>query len=556
MAEDSPGVTAGGGRLQNSSLWCHAVILLVALLSFMPKAINSLEGLDYRSHLTWNIGFGEALRAGALYPRWLRDVNQGDGDPLFVFYGPVFSYVAALFSWKLSVLTSVKLAAFLFWWGAGAAMFVCARQWLCRRASLLVALLYLLMPHHLHDLYGRAAYAELGQFVWAPLIVRRVARLEHAGPRNVILLGVCLAGAILTHLLTALIMFYMLAAAGVILLIRARPAAWKLLAAAVCSLGLSAVYLVPAIAERRFINPYFLESLWNYRTFLPWGSMHNWAWWLDVGIVLLFAVQGYAALRTACGSVASERLRRVELWLLAAGAAALFMTLPVSEFAWRLPGLRYVMFPARWLLVPCLVAALVAGLQFERENLPGKAWRAAVVLAIAANLFLSGAHWKNRAEQALRRGPDWKQGAAVVDDARYRSEFTAPPIWVPNPEQRFRLPQNTSPSGPAVALLQGSGSARVKEWSPNLRQIELELEAPALVELRTFYFPGWGCVLDSAEVPLEISAQGRLQIAAPVGAHQLICRFSDTPDRTAGARISLVAALAAVYIFARSPRGS
>ena len=554
MAKDLQSPTTRSSSLESSSLWCHAIIFLFALLSFMPKAMFYLEGLDSRSHLSWNIGFGEALRAGALYPRWLRDVNQGDGDPLFVFYGPVFSYLTSLFSWKLNILTSVKLAAFVFWWGAGAAMFVCARQWLGRRASLLAALAYLLMPHHLYDLYGRAALAELGQFIWAPLIVRRVARLADAGSRNVILLAACLAGALLTHLVTALILFYFLAAAGVVLLFRARPAAWKLLAAALGSLGLSAVYLLPAVLERRFINPFFLETRWNYRTYLPWGSMHHWSWGLDVGLGLLLGVQGYAVLRMARGSEASERFRRIECWLLIASGVALFMTLPLSAPAWHLPGVAYVMFPVRWLLISCLAAALVAGFQFERRNLPGGTWRAAVVLAFAANLFLSGAHWKDRAEMALHSGPDWKQAGPAIEEARYKTEFTTPPVWVPNPKQRFKMPLNPSASGPDAELLQGSGTARATEWAPNFRQVELALETPALVELRTFYFPGWGCTLDSAAIPLQISAKGRLQIAAQAGAHLLSCRFSNTSDRTAGAIISLLSALAAAIIFARSSR--
>ena len=155
---------------------------------------------------------------------------------------------------------------------------------------------------------------------------------------------------------------------------------------------------------------------------------------------------------------------------------------------------------------------------------------------------------------ALHSGPDWKQAGPAIEEARYKTEFTTPPVWVPNPEQRFKMSPNSSPSGPAAELLEGSGNFRVMEWAPNFRQVELALETPALIELRTFYFPGWGCALDSAAIPLQISAKGRLQIAAQAGAHLLSCRFSNTPDRKAGAIISLLSALAAAIIFARSSR--
>lgn len=553
MAEDSAGTRFRGEYFENSSFACHAVIFFAALLSFLPEVFYT-SGYDHVNHLSWSFGFGETLRAGALYPRWLRDINQGDGGPLFVFYGPVFYYVTALFSWKFSVLASVKLAVFFLWWGAGAAMFVCARQWLGRTASLLAALVYLLLPYRFYALYRSAVFAELSQYVWVPLILRRFARLGSGGQRNVILLGACLAGAIVTHLVTALILFYFLIAAGVILLVRHRPSAWQLLAAALWSLGFSAVYLLPALAERAFINPFLLDTLWNFERKFRLDLGHLWTLSIFSGLVLLIGVQGYGIFRNPAGSQPGRWLRRPEPWLLGAAAAALFMLTPLSQLAWRLPGLAYVMFPLRWLLVPCVVAALLAGFQFERKNSAGRLWRAALLIAVVANLILSGVEWRNAAKLALTNGPDWTQAARVLATARYHTEFTAPPAWVPNPQQRFTFDRDPALAGSPLSLLQGSGASRVQEWSPISRRIALQLASPALVELRTFYYPGWGCTLDSAQLPLEVSARGRLQVAAPAGAHQLTCNFSNTGDRTAGAAISLLSAFAALLVFARSSR--
>src|SRR5712692_1268397 len=92
------------GEQKDHSRLFLLLLTSVSVLSFLPAAIDFLHGDDVWQHLAWNYGFLEDLRSGSFYPRWLASVNGGEGSPVFVFYGPLFSYVTAAFSWKLGVL--------------------------------------------------------------------------------------------------------------------------------------------------------------------------------------------------------------------------------------------------------------------------------------------------------------------------------------------------------------------------------------------------------------------------------------------------------------------
>jgi hypothetical protein len=562
MEQNSGAAAMQGGRIEGSGLRGHALLFAVALLAFLPAGLYFPDGYDALSHLCWNTGFGEVLRSGTFYPRWLPEVNQGDGGPLFIFYGPLFSYLVAAFSWALGPLQGLKLATFLIWWGAGAAMFLCAREFLGREAGLVTALAYLLFPYHVYDLYRRAGFPELSQFVWLPLILLCLARLNRGGPRPVLALAACIAGSLATHLVTAALILYLLAAAGAILLFRARPVALRLLVATVLGILLAGVYLVPAFWERGFIDPFSLLTRWNFRyhllfvkpppTLPPFSSV--WMIRLDVGLVLLILTAGLAVSRLQAGPHSFITVATLRRWSLALCALTVFMTLPVSLPLWSLPGISYLMFPLRWHLLGCFGGSFLLGIWYQQWREAAMPWKKslAVGVVVVLNLLLSAIFPVERLELFHKEGADWRLGAAVLRDVRFRSELTAPPRWIPNIEERLMHAPSLTPADPPVAVESGRGKAEISSWLPSQRDVLLDFETPGAVELRTFYYPAWTCSVDGREVTVEVSSKGRLQVAVPAGQHTLSCRFSKTPDRTLGERISLLTLLAALVVLARN----
>ncbi len=555
-------------RVERSPSLCFLLLLILAVIGFLPASIDFLHGHDALGHLVWNIEFLEVLRAGTLYPRWLPDMNQGDGSPFFVFYSPLFSYITAAFSWKLGVIQGMKIASFLFWWGSGVAMFICARRWLSRPASLATALVYLFLPYHVYDLHVRAALAELGQFLWLPLIVLALDKLQRGGMTSVAALAFCVAGAILTHLVTAVIFLYLLAAIGFLALFRSRPFGAKIIIAIAWGLVLSSVYLLPAFWERRFINPVlFLTGHADYSAnflFSPANTPYQKAallWALVQAALLtpLLLVCGLTSLDKNSDFANAEMVSTLRYRWLTLGVLAVFMMLPFSAFLWKLPGLRYLIFPWRWLLVGSFAASLLAGLQSSLLQHTRPIWRAATLIILAANLCLAAVAWSHRMAQGLVHNHDWYRNSAVLENVKYRSEPNSPPKWVPRVEERLVLSEKARNYGtglePPATVVEGSGTTEILEWAPNKRQVTLEARTPVVVSLRTFYFPGWKCQLDGETVPIEISPEGRIAVSVPAGYYHLLsCAFSNTPVRTLGRRISLMGLLAAFFAVVLSPR--
>lgn len=517
----------------------------MAVLSYLPAWIDFLHGHDTWSHLSWNLGFSSVLQEGIPYPRWLPDVNQGEGGPLFFYYGPLFSYAVALVTPAVGVVTGMKIAAFLFWWGSAAVVFVCARPRMGNAAATGAALTYLLLPYHLYDLYERGALAELTQFVWLPLIFCGALRVqERKRWSDLAIIAIVVAASILSHAVTACIFLYLIGVYCLWLFRKDRGAALRIAAAVGLGLMLASVYLLPAIAYRPYINPSFLQDHWNYRNNLLFSEPANAAtaatqtWTLRQVILLALLLGSLALFRNKVAPANTINRGEQGAWL-AVGSLAIFMTVPLSQPLWELPGLRYVMFPMRWLVLGSLAASFLVGLALAGWRKPGWA-RILVISAIGLNFLLAGGIWGRRMAEALQHTHPWQQDASLIAAARFRSEITAPPAWVPSFEQRLLHPEQFTSGDLALILPPAAGRIKVTEWQPYARSLRVETESPATVELRTFYFPAWKCHSAGRDTPLQPSARGRIMVAVAPGASVLTCRFTRMPLEVLGGYLSMV----------------
>ena len=66
-----------------TSVLTHAVIVL-----FNVAELN----WDLEVHFAWSTQFSEAFWSGNLYPRWMPLGNSGLGEPVTMFYSPLFYY--------------------------------------------------------------------------------------------------------------------------------------------------------------------------------------------------------------------------------------------------------------------------------------------------------------------------------------------------------------------------------------------------------------------------------------------------------------------------------
>lgn len=568
-----------------------AAALLIGLLAALPLLGGMLrgaipEGGDTLLHLYRAVQLDALIQEGVIYSRWAPDLAYGYGYPLFNYYAPLAYYLVELFHLLGVSLVTAFLAAFAAAF-VGAALFTYAwvRNIFGQVAGLVASAAYTFSPYLLIDGFRRGALAELVALALLPLILWAFHLLvrDRRWFHGLIAL-LAYTALILTHNISALIFTPLLLAYAWMVGISRAPAGrrrWLVglrlalpsLGVVVLSLGVSAFYWLPALAEQDLvrISQAFGPEHFNYATnFLDLGELLALPFVADprlvqqdaplaIGLVALFlALLGLAA----SGRYRADPAKAGHMFLAALVVLiGLFMTLPLSRFIWDgLPLLPFVQFPWRFLGLVSLFLALLAG--------AGVAWLVAsdrrpwlrlalpaLVIGLAALYALP---WEY--VDMVESPPATIAGAA--DFARQSGALgttstgeylpvavsQSPAATRPGfPEDDRRLDPETLPDG--ARLL----AAR---YRPLAYELTLDSPAPFTATFNTFFFEGWRGTIDGRPVDLRASGpSGLIGLDVPAGRHEIAIRFASTDARDLAAAISWISLLLAVpflFFFRRS----
>ena len=390
------------------------LILLLALSLFALAPLLS-PGYFFNAHdadhsVFFLVEFDRAIRDGILWPRWGPDHAMGYGYPIWIVYAPLAYFVAEGFHLLgLGLTAAVKATFALSFLFGGWGMFVLLRRWFGRNAlglaaALVGGLIYVYAPYHLLTIYVRAAFAEFCAMAWFPWVLLAFSDLvDSTGDRNrslrsVALAALALAGLVLTHTGTILIFTPLLAVYLGFALVRrafrlARPRkeesassdrAWwrdlggsilRLVAAGALAGGLAAIFLLPAVAEQRFVSQEFwLGNTYNYQRHFVFPSQFLDTFWgygysddptgPNDGMSFQLGVIGVGLALTAAAAGLRRRApqRSTTAFFLAALLAILFMMTPLARPLWDAVGLLAVLqFPWRMLSIASLCLAVLSG---------------------------------------------------------------------------------------------------------------------------------------------------------------------------------------------------
>ena len=494
-----------GDKLTETRWAPWLAILLFALLLTLPAILSPLKLHDsFWIDWVWVDQFGDQLRQGQIYPRWLPAAHDGLGSPVFYYYPPLSFYPAGLLAALGMTPGAAIVATFgLAFAGSGAAMYLWARGW--TEHPLAASLFFMAAPYHLADFYGRGALAETTAIAFIPLLALGLKRVSAGkGPA---LAAFAYAAMIATHLPLALLASLFLAAPYALLLAKGRPRALLPFAAPLAlGVALSAIYLLPAL----MLEPYRDAAvLWSHEVLRPdhWLLLAHWGAPLDG--MRLIALKAIAAIALPALVVA---WRWRPLWSVYAILCCLAVA-GLIPFFWDLPLIRSVQFPFRAL--PFAEFGLATAL----ARVPPGGGRLAALLALPA-LALSTTF-------LLAPAPD---GAPV-----------APAELARHPEVPENLPPGARPySWPSRWALDLAAAHRAP-----VRQGAVTIEP-------VFYFPAWRVACAGGEVPaFPDPATGLL-------AHRgesCTLRLAWTGPERAGAAISLLALLILLaLIFRPRPR--
>jgi hypothetical protein len=524
------------------------VIFGLATVVMMPIFGHGLPPVDDAFvHYRWASGFIDALREGSLYPRWLGNPNAGAGSPAMLYYPPFPFYVEAGFYLLTgNVLKAIALGCWLALALSGITMYAFARSLLSHRVSLLAAVLYLLAPYHLLDLYQRASLSEFWAFAWVPLVLYAIHRVATGGDwRAVTLLAVGYGLLLLTHVLTAFATTLILPI-YVLFITRDWRRIGKSVAGLALGVGLSAIFVAPLVLERDYVRLHRIhrEKFTMYFLIenlpaaleadpLPPGREPEFFYqypdyfFYEANVVIFIFMLALISIPIWRRQSNESRVARA-IW--AVTLLSLLMTTRISEPVWRvIPGLPYMQFPFRWLLLASTGMALLSAAAFSLAARRGRsrtAYGGVIVLLLALNLIVTtfAVVRQQRGEQAI---PKEVSGLEVPE---YR-----PRSWNYKDSQESNIE--------AVVVSSGEASVQAIDASGASQSYAINAITESMLGFRTLYFPGWIARLDGNPIEMGPNQQGHIQILVEAGEHLLTLNFEDTWPRRAGKLISALCVL-------------
>lgn len=549
--------------------WCvrHPIltdfIILFSSAFFILSPLTQFGapgGHDHYFHLSRVAELDWLIRDGYYYGRWTPDFNYGFGYPLFNFYPLVIYYVAQPFrALGLSVLDALNWVIVIGTLLSGLLMYLFGKTFWGRYGGLVCAVAYMYAPYRILTLYVRGAIPEMFAMTFLPLIFWSVYHAVRTKRTIYLVAGAIGFGLLVpSHNVTAVFFtICLIAYCGFILLEHVfstgyhwnnvlRPLSALILMGAL-GVGLSAIYWLPAMAEKQFVAaqnlytgyhdvakhfvylPQFFSRAWGYGGSGE-GPDDDMSFQLGLEHVLL-AVLSAAVVFWRWRQ--APRQRNHTIFYLGMVLCLMFAMTSKSLVFWRtLPLVAFISFPWRLLSLTAFALSFLCGgimlISFDERFRFGN--RIVQLLVIAAILALTVGYC--RPKTILPLGDEHFSRAAMRQTYGTALNDEYSPIWSGNYEDQI---QNSE-------IQISAGEADITGLRTTMLSYHFVVTAatPATLRIGMLYFPGWHAYQDGERIPLIPEKNtGLLSFTVAQGIHMLDIRFEDTFIRKVGQYLSL-----------------
>jgi len=466
----------------------------------------------------------------------------------------------------IPVATAVCGLALVAYLASGLAMLGWIRSKGLRAEALPAAVVYMVAPYRVIDLFPRTAIAEHWAFIWPPLI------LWVAGAKN---LRVLVRIPVLASLVAALLLTNLPLAAlfglglGAWYLFSEDLRGRRLQVAAGAGLGfaIASFALVPqAMASSLLaIEQFFGSEAGPYRVSqntLYSAGFADWNFNATVSTALL-ATFALAVLAFLLIPRSERSARGVKLAMAGALVCVLSTTRPAGQLWDHLPILSNLQFPWRVAaLLTLIVAVLTARLA------PRRAWMVALLTAVVAIPFLG---WSRTLPRAAFTTPEpaLSPSGTVFPDPHAAWEASSGGwFWehqnlvelclVPETMKPFLIPElmgvrarelDQIRDKPAVVAGDPSALVKVISWGPTKRQIEVDSQTGGNLIWRVISFPDMRVEVDGHDVATNTDpVTGLLANPIPPGDHEITWSWQPFPALRWARRVSVAALIGIIAL--------
>src|SRR6266850_4084306 len=413
------------------------VSFATALLVISPFFfLGNASGHDFGFHAASWLDVAGQWKEGNFFPRWTEWANHGFGEPRFVFYPPLSWMLGAalgsVLPWNAVPGAFIVIVQTL----AGLSAFALARRFLPDKAALFGAACYAANPYALVIIYMRSDFAEQLACALMPLVVLTALHLcglaeirRRSWPRSMGLFGAAFAGVWLCNAPAGVLASYSVALifAWAVLEERTLRPLWRGAGGLALGFGLASFYLLPAAYEQRWVNitqalSPGLQPADNFLYTMINDPEHNVFNWIASSVaILLMMMTGIAGIAVHRGTAREQEGDEArKLWrvlLLLSAAATILMIRPSSVFWERLPKLRFLQFPWRWMAILAVPYAYFLAAAITRRR-AAWIWGAAVIVVIGgtATFLVQSAWWDSEDIPVLQEAIANDQGFEGTDE--------------------------------------------------------------------------------------------------------------------------------------------
>jgi hypothetical protein len=457
---------------------------------------------------------------------------------------------------------------------SGCAVYGWLRSVGARHAALPAAVVYMVAPYRLVDIFLRSALAEHWAFVWPPLILWVGSERRLQPKSRVSLLALLVAALLLTNLPLA-ILFGIGLTAWFLTSPRLRKLRLQVLAGVCLGFGIAMFMLIPQSLAPQYLNldvcfgPAAVRLRPSANTLFSAGFE---AWNLNT-LFSLVLLSTFALIVLTYSLLPSESRRGATARrLMTAAIFCVLVTLgPVGPVWDGLPILSNLQFPWRITsLLTLLAAAIVAHLEVRR------AWLVATVTVLVTVPF-SG--WDRTLPRSafLSQRPQIQQPGTVFPDSHFaweagsggrywRHENLVELCLLPQSMQPFMFDEfmgkpssrlNRIRHHPAVVVQDSSATVKVVAWGQVSREIEVKTALGGDLMWRMLWFPGMKISVDGLNVEtFKDSTTGLIVNQLAPGIHTARWFWEPFPVLKMARWISLSASILVIFLVWYSAAGA
>jgi uncharacterized membrane protein len=235
-------------------LFPYLLIICLSFFAVKPLLQTGFFPIHDDTQVTRVFEMKNALADGMFPVRWSSELGYGYGYPIFNYYAPLSYYIGGVVNLLgVNSLDATKIMMIIGILLSGLFMYLLAKELFGKYGGILSAILYLFAPYHALDIYVRGDVAEFFGYAFIPLLFYGLYKIYLTNKFSfsfVAALG--FAGIILSHNLTALMVFPFALVFAAFLIIKNKSILFPTIFAFLLGFCLSAFYFIPTLLEMIF----------------------------------------------------------------------------------------------------------------------------------------------------------------------------------------------------------------------------------------------------------------------------------------------------------------